>query len=104
MSWDYIPVQGSLGYEEVSATSSAAIGLTTACITAAGEDGKALILVSDYPLATSIHGTDPTSGTVKQIPVGDSFVLLGKLEMTKFRGIGIGGTSVCAVQYYQRMP
>lgn len=101
---EYVPVKGALGYEEISATTTTAIGLTAANINNAGYDGKAIVQVTAYPAATSVHGTAPTSATVKQFSTGDEIKLFGYAEMSQFLAIGIGGTSVLAAQYYQRMP
>lgn len=100
----YVPVQGSRGYEEVSATSSTAVGLTVNNINNAGSDGLASIQVSSFPVAIKANGAAPTSATVKTCAIGESITLTGYTEMKNFQAIGIGGTAVLAVQYYHKLP
>jgi hypothetical protein len=91
-----------VGYEEVTATSAAAIGLTAATIStleASYPDLWVLIKNTAYPLAYLWYGT-PTSGTIQQMAVGDVLVIKGVQMMRAFLGIGIGGSAKYSVNYF----
>ena len=94
-----------IGYEEVTATSATAIGLTAATITtlaAANPDMWALIYNSNltaYPAAYLFYGT-PTANTFSQIAVGDSLQIKGVQMLKAFLAIGIGGSAKLAVHYF----
>ena len=91
-----------VGYEEVTATTGAAIGLTAATINtlaAAYPDLWVVIKNTTYPMAYLWYGT-PTGSTVQQMAVGDIIVMKGVDMMRAFLGIGIGGSAKYAVNYF----
>ncbi len=89
----------SIGYEEISATSATAIGLTAAKITSILPKGQVRIQVSAYPVAFRIDGGVPTGSTIQQLAVGSVLYLDDISEMKNFLSIGVGGTAVLAVDY-----
>lgn len=97
----YVPVEGSLGYEEISCTTATAKGLTAANVTATGAKGLARVLVTTFPAATRCDGAAPTSATKQVWGTGQILYIEGYEELSKTRFIGIGGTTVLAVQYYK---
>jgi hypothetical protein len=91
-----------VGYEEVTATTGAAIGLTAATITtlaAQYPDLWVIIKNTAYPAAYLWYGT-PTSATIQQMAVGDSITMKGVDLMRAFLAIGIGGSAKYAVNYF----
>jgi hypothetical protein len=91
----------AVGYEEVSATTGAAIGLTAATITTLSTypDLWVMIQCQTYPVAYLFYGT-PTGSTVQQIAVGDGITFNGVNLMRSFSAIGVGGTAKLAVTYF----
>ena len=94
-----------IGYEEVTATAAAAIGLTTATVdtlAAANPDIWALIYNSNlttYPAAWLMYGT-PTAATFQQMAAGDSIQIKGVQMLKAFLAIGVGGSAKLAVNYF----
>jgi hypothetical protein len=91
-----------VGYEEVSATTGTAIGLTAATVNALAAVYPNLFVVivnTAYPIAYLWYGT-PTSGTVQQMAVGGVLQFRGTDMLLAFKGIGIGGTAKYAVNYF----
>ena len=94
-----------IGYEEVTVTSAAAIGLTASKIdtlAAANPDVWALIYNSNlttYPVAWVMYGT-PVAGTFQQMAAGDSIQIKGVQMLKAFLAIGIGGSAKLAVNYF----
>ena len=91
-----------VGYEEVTATTGAAIGLTAATIStlaATYPDLWVLINNTAYPAAYLFYGT-PTAATIQQLAVGDSMQIKGVQLMRAFLAIGIGGSAKYAVNYF----
>lgn len=91
-----------VGYEEVTATTLTAVGLTAATIDALEakySDLWVLIVNTAFPLAFSWYGT-PTSATVQQLAVKDQLEIRGSQMMRTFKGIGIGGSAIYAVNYF----
>lgn len=90
--------------EEVSATTSPAVGLSSTKLTdMAGRNNNyiAKILVSGYPIAWQETGATAGGSDKNVAQVGDVFFLGSLYAMTKFSAIGVGGTSVLAVTYYK---
>ncbi len=91
----------SIDYEEISATAGAAIGLTVAKINKILPKGRVKIYATAFPVAFRVDGGTPTGATVQQLQVGADLYLDSITEMEKFSAIGVGGTSVLAVDYAQ---
>jgi hypothetical protein len=92
----------AVGYEELTATTGTAIGLTVATInslSATYPDLWVIVQCQTYPAAYLWYGT-PTSATVQQIATGDSIQFAGTALMKSFKAIGIGGSAKLAVNYF----
>ncbi len=89
----------SIDYEEVSATAATAIGLTVAKINKILPKGRVKIYATAFPVAFRVDGGTPTGATVQQLQVEDDLYLDSISDMKNFSAIGVGGTSVLAVDY-----
>lgn len=92
----------AVGYEELSPSTSTAVGLTAATITTLAEnypDLWVIVQCQTYPVAYLWYGT-PTSGTYQLLQVGDTVKFEGVYLMRSFKAIGVGGTAHLAVTYF----
>lgn len=101
---NWVPCSGTLGKEEISATAATAVPLSATKI--AYMKGMqnlymAKVQVTAYPCAWQEDGSTATGSDAQVASVGDIIFLDSLKAMDDFSAIGVGGTSVLAVTYYQ---
>ena len=98
------PPLNNAAAKSISATSGAAVGIPAADLAfMAGSKNEYLakVKVTAYPAAWQEDGTTATGADANTTPVGGIFYLESLYAMKKFSAIGVGGTAVLAITYYQ---